>query len=228
MKKNNKLDFILVFSISALSFLTSCNNSPSPALESTPRGEPILRCDTLVFDENSRTFSLKLKTDSTADAKLHFQLLMDGDNILQESSEGYFSGILPFDNGYDVILKVEWPDTTITRQLHVVGFVEPIELVDKMTEEELKQLIISNDQSLKRGTNDHLSQSVSIKIIDCQSQTPPTMLRDVIGLLDRGEWESVEVIDLEYDSNNQITAITLKPIGEHLIVINENDYDLDF
>lgn len=224
MKTKKFLFYNLVFAIFVLC-LVACNGKPSPDTDvvTTPRGEPILSVDTLIYETDTESFTLVMKADSTADAKLTYQLLMDGDNELQKNETGEFHNVEPFENGYDVKLTVEWSDTTIYRQMHVVGFVAPAKPVEKLTSEELQQLILSKESSLTRGTNEHISQSFTLKVID--SQDPPTMMRDVIHRLENGEWKSIQVVNVEYDDNNLVTAITLKPVGEQVVVIEEDDYD---
>lgn len=190
------------------------------------RGTPILRCDTLIYDKENNSFCLVLMADSTANAKCTYRLLMDNDSVLQENSEGKFCGIQPFDNGYDVVLEVEWPDTVIMRQLHVVGFVTPPEPVEQMTAQELQQLIVCKDPSLQRGTNEHLSQNVVVEVIG--SRNPPKMLRNVILMLESGEWSSVKVTDVAYDADNRISHIILRPVGENPVDEDDEYYDGDF
>ena len=83
-----------------------------------------------------------------------------------------------------------------------------------MPKEVLEQLINNKDTALKRGTDNRISQSVILTIND--SRTTPTLLREVIRLIDYGTWQSVQVIEVSYDQASKINGITLKPIGEQL------------
>ncbi|MBR0048665.1 MAG: hypothetical protein IJP74_05000 [Prevotella sp.] len=224
MKRKNSFFGTLLIAVSA-SLIVGCKNTAAPTdSEVTPRGEPTLVCDTIVFDEASKTFNLSLHADSTADAKVTF-FLLDGDSILMQNTDGQFSGIPPFEEGYNVRLQAEWSDTTITTPLtHIVGFVVPREPVDKIPADELQKLINSQDKSLILGNNLHLAQGLSVVVTDTQMEA--SSLQDVITLLKNGVWKSVTVTDVSYDDNNLITAIKLKPVGEQQI--EDEDYDEDF
>ena len=194
-------------------------NIPTPSAQ---RGEPVLICEEPVYDEDSQTFSLTLVSDSTGGAKVTYQLV-DGDIILMQGTDGFFSGIAPLDDGYDVVMTVEWEDTTIVRTSHVQGFIAPRPPVEKMTEKELEQLINAKDASLKRGTNEHLALSPKLKVTDSKQDPKPKMLREVIRLIEYEDWASVVVTSVEYDEKNLITSITLHPVGEKIPSVDEEE-----
>ena len=175
-----------------------------------PTGTPDLRYE-LVEDLENHTFSLTLSADSVGDASVTFYLIDCGDTIMRESGQSViFNGIAPLDDGYDVVMRVERPDTIISR--HVTGFILTPEPVEKMTAEELQELINAKDKSIKRGTNDRLAQSVPLTLND--ALRTPKKLSEVIDCIEFGEWKSVIVTDVDYDDNNLITSVTLKPVGE--------------
>ena len=59
--------------------------------------------------------------------------ILDGDSLLMQNEEGVFTGFAPLEDGYNVQLRVEWNDTTITTPMqHILGFVIPREPVEKM------------------------------------------------------------------------------------------------
>ena len=218
-----------VFGIAALivvCLMQSCKQSVAPNNEIAPRGEPVLVVEDPVYDKESKTFSLALYADSTAGAEITYYLLY-GDSILMQNKEGLFTGIAPFEEGYNVQAKVVWSDTTIfTPIIHRFGFTVPQEPVEKMAAEELQRLINACDKSLKQGKNEHVAQGVKL-VVNNSQMNAPRMIPDVIILIENKVWKSVEVTSLEYDENNLITSITLKPVGE-IIAIDEDDEDQDF
>jgi len=226
MKKNIMIKQLLlvVFSAMMLSFF-GCQGKAGTGEQSSQRGEPVIIYENPIYDEASQTFTLTVSSDSTAGANVTYSLL-EGDSVIMSNSDGRFSGIPPFDEGYNVTLEAQWDDTTLVRTVHIMDFVVPRKAVEKMTNEQLQNLINSCDQSIKRGTNEHLTQGVKLTIRDSKS-VPPRMLPEVVTLIENGVWKSIEVINIEYDDNNLITAITLKPVGEH-VDIDEDDEDLDY
>ena len=215
-----------VFAAMILSLLLSCKEKQSGDDVISPHSDnPVLMAEKPLYDEETKTFSLTMMTDSTAGATLTFTL-MEGNNVLMENHDGEFRGIAPFEEGYDVKMEAQWDDTTIVRVIHVVDFIVPREPVTKMSATELAQLINKGDLSIRRCDNDHLSQGVKLVVTGSQ-MAPPQMLPDVIMLITNGVWKAVEIVNLEYDDNNLITSITLKPIGEQ-VVIDEDDEDFDF
>lgn len=225
MRNSMKRYIMAVVSVGMLCLLQGCKQTSTPEQESTPRGEPVLVQDTLMFDEESKTFTLTMHADSTAGAEVTF-FLLDGDSILMQNTDGKFSGIQPFDEGYNVKAQVIWEDTTIVTPLtHVLGFVVLREPVEKMLKEEVQQLINSQDKSLARGENEHFIQGFKLSVSDTKQNAPKAML-DVYTLLKNKVWKSVEVTSVEYDDNNLITHVALKPVGE--TVISEEDYEEEF
>jgi len=204
--------------------MVGCKQSVAPSdIKTTPRGEPTLVCDTLVFDEATKTFSLSLHADSTAEAKVTF-ILLDGDSILMQNEDGQFSGIYPLEEGYNVQLRAEWEDTTIMTPLsHILGFVIPREPIEKISEDTLQKLINAREKSLTLGINPHLAQGLIVKVTDTQMKA--SSLQEVVTFLKNGVWKSVSVTHVDYDDNNLVTSITLKPVEES---IDEEDYEEDF
>ena len=205
----------------------SCKQTASPDRSSSSRGEPVLKWDKPVYDEKTKTYSLTLYADSTSEAEVTY-FLLDGDSVIMQNKEGLFTGITPFDEGYNVQATVVWSDTTITTPLaHVLDFAEQQERVEKMSAEELQQLIAACDASLKQGKNPHLAQGVKLVVNGCHGQ-PPSMLPDVIILIENELWKSVSVTSLDYDENNRITSIALKPVGEQVAVEADDEEDEDY
>lgn len=199
--------------------LSACNNY------NERRGEPVLSHAAPLFDEVTQTYSLLVSADSVSGADLTFTLC-EGSNVLMENHDGRFSGIAPFEEGYSVKMNARWRDTTIVRTIHVMNFITPRDSVDKLSADELEQLINSCDRSIRRGTNIHLAQGVKAKIVDskmAQLQTLP----NVVLFIENEVWQAVEIIDVEYDMSNLVTSVTLKVLGEQ-VTIDEDDKDYDY
>lgn len=224
MKK--KIDIIKVFLcfivvVVSGSLFNSCKQ-PSSGFEadSNSRGEPQLSADRPEYDKDSRTFSLTLHTDSTAEANVTFYLL-DGDSILMETNDGHFQGIAPLEEGYNVKAKVEWSDTTIfTTAIHVTGFIIPREPVEKLSKDDLKRLFDAKD---KASIEIYLAQGV--KLLVKESKMKPALVNEILLYLDNHVWKSLEVTAIEYDEYNYITSITLKPIGEKVESVADDKDD---
>lgn len=213
MKKISSYLFILTAIICCQFSVTSCK-------EAIRHGQPTIHFDEPVFDEVSQTFSITLSADSVTDARVTF-FLLDGEEILMQNETGEFSEIAPLDEGYNVQLSAEWPDTTIvTLPEHVFGFIIPKAPVTPMSKEELEQLINAKDVTIKRGENEYLAQAVSVKIVGNQSAV--ATLFEAIEKLEQRLWTSAKISDVTYDENNLIIEVTLKPTEK---VINEDDYE---
>lgn len=205
--------------------LSGCNSNNSTTSDRENRGEPVLTHEIPEYDEATGTFSLIVGADSVGGATLLYSLI-DGDSIIMKSADGIFSGIAPFDEGYDVKLEVKWADTVIVRRCHVMDFIVPALPVDKISTEEFAQLINSKAESLRRSTDEHLAQGVIFRVVDSKMQ--PQMLPDAITLIENGLWQSIEVVKLQYNDKNLITEITVRPIGERIDDIDMDDEDYDY
>ncbi|MDE6278489.1 MAG: hypothetical protein K2M05_00800 [Paramuribaculum sp.] len=229
MEKNRLLGLSSIAAALSLivvgTMLPGCKGSGGDNADGGERGEPVLIHEAPQYDEATGTFSLVIKADSVGNAKLRYSLI-DGDSVIMRSDDGTFSGIAPFDEGYDVKLEVEWPDTVIERRCHIMDFVVPAAPVEKISAEDFAKLINSKAESLRRSTDEHVAQGVIFRVVDSKMQ--PQMLPDAITLIENGLWQSVEVVKLQYNDNNLITEITVRPIGEKTDDIDMDDEDYDY
>ena len=186
---------------------------------------PVLNYETPVYDATTNTFSLEITADSVDGAEISYSLTADG-ILIEKNRKGRFDRIPPFDEGYDVIMEAQWKDTTIFRSVRILGFVAPQEQIDKMTVEELEALINKGDACLRRGTHPQLVQGVKLAVVESKMSSPQ-MLSDVVTFIENGVWKAVEVVNLDYNKDNQIVKITLKPVGEN-VAIDDDDEDLDY
>ena len=216
---------LLIGIVVSSSLFSSCKQSASGSeTEAGERGEPLLIADRPNYDKQSKTFSLTIHADSTAGADVTFYLL-DGDSILMESSDGFFEGIAPLEEGYNAKAKIVWSDTIIiTSVLHVFGFSIPRESVEKLSKESLKKLFDAKD---KASIENYLAQGFKLKVE--KSKMKPEMINEVLQYLEIHIWKSVEITAIEYDDYNYITTLTLKPIGEKVeSVADEKDESSEF
>ena len=224
MKTELRLLTIAATTLLKAVLFSGCREKASRSEQVMQRGEPVLSNDIPVYDKTTQTFSLTVHADSIGDATVSYALL-DGDSVIMKSEDGQFSGITPFEEGYNVRLSAQWEDTTIERTIHVMDFIVPRDPVEKMTEDELELLINACDKSLRRSKNDHLAQGVKL-VVKGTKLSPPLILPDVITYIENGVWQKVDVIKVEYDDNNLINSITLKPIGE--VVDVDEDEDMEY
>lgn len=205
-----------------------CTNKKDISL--TPlRGEPVVKWERPVEDSISHTFSLALRTDSVDGAIVIYQLMDNGEVLMtRDGATTEFVGIEPLDDGYDVKMRAEWPnDTIITRTVHISGFVLAPPPFEPLSADALQQLINAKDISIKRGTDERISQSMTLTVTNAAEK--PTMLREVIKLIDNGLWQSVIVTNVELDPDSkQILSITLKPVGEKVEEMEEEELELDY
>lgn len=221
MKKNRIIYTVSLF-FGLILTLLSCNENKQKA-DAGLRGTPIIVVDTLYFDEESKTFSLTIHADSTAEAEVSYYLY-DGDSLLQECLDGQFRNIAPLVEGYDVKAKVVWSDTTVYTPLyHVNGFVVPQKPVEKISCKELQSLINAQDHSVMLGEHECLVQGVQIKTADGKEVS----MQDVLLYLSNKVWTSVEVTDINYNENNQVTNFTIKPkeVKTKLVTDDEDWFD---
>lgn len=203
--------------------LTNCGGKSSD--ETAENRNPVLSHGTPLYDEGTGTFSLEVSADSVEGASLMYSLIL-GDSVMARNEEGRFSGINPFEEGYDIKLEAQWPDTLIERMCHVMDFVVPTAPVEKISTSDLAALINAKDESLRTGSNEHIAQGVTLNVTGSRMQ--PQMLPDVLVLIENGVWKSVEVIKLDYNDKNLVTDITLRPVGEKADVIDDEDEDYDY
>ena len=135
--------------------------------------------------------------------------------------QAHFTNIAPLDEGYNIQLRAEWRDTTITTPpIHVMGFIVPRPQVEKMSLDDVQKAINAKTTSFKTGTDEHLAQKVNVTVVG--STLDVHSLLDVIDNLELGAWHRVIVTDLRYDDTNHITDITLTVEGE---TIGEDDFE---
>lgn len=207
-------------------FLTNCSGKGGKGgTGDEKRGEPVLTHEVPLYDEASGTFSLTVGADSVEGADLVFYLMM-GDSVLVKNTDGKFKGIAPFEEGYNVKLEVQWPDTVIVRECQIMDFIVPSAPVEKLSPEEFAKLVNAKDESLRLGTNEHVTQGVAFHVVGSKMQ--PQMISDAIMLIETGVWKAVEVVKLEYNEKNLITDVTVRPVGEKADVIDEEDEDYDY
>lgn len=190
-----------------------------------PGSNPKLCYSSPLYDESSQTFSIKAYADSADDAALCFTLLANGDTI-SVSHNGTFNNIEPFEEGYNLMMEAQWKDTIIIRNSHIYGFVVPQSSIEKMSANELEKLINGCDETIRLSSNPHLVQNIELSVVD-NKQSPPKVLSEVISFIKNETWSSVEVVQVEYEDNNRITKITIKPVGEKTIEVDDEE-DLDF
>lgn len=208
--------------IVSLFVMMGCNEKSNNKQEVTPRGNPVLCCEVPIEDQVNHTFSLTLRADSAANASVIFYLIDCGDTLMTENGQNVtFANIAPLDDGYDVAMRVEWSDTIIVLCRHVTGFKLTPEPVEPMTAEELQKLINVKDKSIRRGSNQKIAQSM--KLVVKESLRAPRKLSEVIDCIELGEWKSVIVIHVDYDDNNLITSVTLNPVGEKPLPVEDPD-----
>jgi len=210
MKTIKILFYLFVATVVTLFMFVNCKQSPTSGNGGKKRGKPVLYAGTPKYDESTKSFSLTLHADSTVDAEVTYYLL-DGDSLLMQSNDGHFTGIAPLEEGYNVKATIAWSDTTyVTPIIHVGDFCVSRESVEILSKDEVTRLINQKD---KRTMEKHVAQGITLKILE--SELKPALLNEVYLFLDSKTWKSVEVMDVEYDDNNLITSITLKPVGEH-------------
>lgn len=206
-----------------------CTDKKDVPTSARQRGEPVVNWERPVEDSITHTFSLALSTDSVDGANVSYQLMDNGEVLMtMDGTSVEFAGIEPLDDGYDVLMRAEWPnDTIITRTVHVTGFVLAPPPFEPLTANALQQLINAKDVSIKRGTDERISQAVTLTITDATEK--PAMLREVIKFIDNGLWQSVIVTNVELDpETRQVVSISLKPLGEKVEEVEEEDVELDY
>lgn len=216
MDRHIKILFTAVCVLLACCFLQGCSSSPEKA---NKRCEPLLVADEPQYDESTNTFSLTVRVDSTEDADITYYLY-DGDSLLMENSDGYFSAIAPLEEGYNVQAKVVWSDTTVViPAVKVMGFII-LKKIEKLPEKELQNLINKMDSNALEA---HMAQQVKLTVLD--SKIKPSLIHAVLLQIKNKVWDSVTVTEVEYNDNNYIVAITLKPV-EHIVPVSEDDEEI--
>ena len=216
MDRYIKKSFVAICALLTLLYMQGCSSSPN---KTDDRGEPVLVVEDPQYDEDTKTFSLTVRVDSTEGADITYYLY-DGDSLLMENSDGLFSAIAPLEEGYNVQAKVVWSDTTIViPAIRVQGFVVQ-KKIEKLPEKELQNLINKMDGNVLET---HMAQQVKLTILN--SKIKPLLIHDVLLQIKNRVWDSVTVTEVEYDENNYIVAITLNPV-EHIVPVSEDDEEI--
>ena len=69
----------------------------------------------------------------------------------------------------------------------------------------------------------HMALQVKLTVLN--SKIRPSLIHDVLLQIKNKVWDSVTVTEVEYDDNNYIVAITLKPV-EHVVPVSEDDEEI--
>ena len=112
MKPNYSI-FIFVLTLICLG---SCQNCKKTVIVI---GNPTLQWSIPEIDSTSHTFKFTLMSDSTEGAEVFFELI-DCDSVIMEGkgTTVSFTGINPLDEGYDVTMRVKWPDNLMKMILY--------------------------------------------------------------------------------------------------------------
>lgn len=136
-------------------------------------------------------------------------------DVLQTSTDGKFTDI-PYceDDGhcYDFAIMDVKADTLLCAAVPKPGFIRVVVVKEKMSKEELQQLINKHDSSLiGAGENDFLAPDVTLKFkgLPEDAVNIPENLSSVFEKIDFGIWTSVTVDNLKWDDKNRISEITL-------------------
>lgn len=213
MKTTNKI--LIALTITFVAAIYACNNTHV----SSEKHTPIVYVDTTsgkqpVWMEEDESFSLTAVADSTGDATLTF-LLLDGDSIIMTSQTGQFVGIPQREEGYDLQVKAQWPDTVLfSLPISVTGFVH-LEKINPLSKEELQSLICSCDPEISSGKHKALAQPLNVVVEDSQHE-PISTLSQVIQYIKLKRWKGVIVKNVGYDSTGHLTSITITPVGEQM------------
>lgn len=217
-KKSIIIPFLSLILLAGICFIQCAPTPPSRKL--------VLRYDDPCYDSITSTYSFTVLVDS-ADGTIFEYSLMDADSVLYHNETGVFTGIEPFNEGYDLMVKAVWQDTTIVHPSVRVWFPIFVPSVNPMTKEELTQLINAEDMSLQLNDNPHIAQGIEVVVTDAKLEA--SSLFEVIEYIHHNQWSMVEVTAIHYNEQQRIDKITLKPKKEILPEPPvESDDDIDF
>ena len=182
---------------------------PEDSSEIHPPVPPVISDVTYPEREgSSQTYYITVTSESQNVS--HFEL-RDGDAVIMKSQDGKFSGIPASRNEATYHVYAVASDGTESNPWIVPGF-EPIEIVSKATKEEVQRLI-NTRQSKVADNRKVFAQKVKVTTVDASSDDIlPNDFQGIFSNFSWESWESVQVVNLGYDSENRVNAVTVRPI----------------
>lgn len=169
---------------------------------------PTLTADPLEYRDGGYTFDVAVRHEPRAE---YYLALLEhrGEKVVARADGKHFAHVPPSqdDEGlYDLAIF----DKASGRKLNdipVSGFQPPVE--QRMTKQQLQQLIDSDDQSLY-GVHKQIANDCSLQFTGLPADADrPARLADVLMKLGIS-WESVTVTSVGYDQDNRISSITFR------------------
>lgn len=158
---------------------------------------------------NNYVYAFNAHCNLDGEEELIYELLPEnGDNVLVSNTDGKFAGIQPSPTGiYRVRVRVKRTGRMSEPQL-VTGFVErPTIKIEPMSKEELEEKINARTAFRERV---RISPMVKLNYVNLREEIGPKDVQEIGMRLKMKVWLSVKVKNVEYDSSNVVTAISLE------------------
>lgn len=148
--------------------------------------------------------------------KYEYQLMEEeGGKILQKSSDGKFVNLKPTDTEsyYFKVIISDGKKTEVTDSKQVIGFkkkpVTITELANPWTKEQLEEAILARKASMERN---FIARPIKISYTNLREDegAGPKHLQGVEEQLDFGQWSSIKVKNIGYNSRKEIISMELE------------------
>lgn len=165
-----------------------------------------------IFDKDSEKYSFEVVWQSAPkNSNVIYVLteLFSDDVVIQTSEDGRFTEIQPSKDkdagyGYRLYVKDRTSSTEICESREIFGFI-PQKKVDKISSEQLKEMILSGTD-FTSGGDEHISPNMVVISPDDPYVQTLTQAQQAIR---DGLYTSINVSNIEYDDMNKISKVTI-------------------
>lgn len=174
---------------------------------------PKIEYSPLNYDGKAYSFSTIVGNAPQQHYRIVLTVHRDSKKIIARSEDGKFKGIPPSEaegGQYDLVI-LDDRDSMLCEPTPVSGFIKRENITQKMSKEQLQELINNGDESLMGdGENNYLAPSLSLicKGLPSDAQKPES-LYDVVERLQNGLWSSVTILRVDYDKDDRISTVEI-------------------
>lgn len=172
--------------------------------------------ETPVYHDGSYSFDVIVENPPSAGSYYVVVLVHNDQHVVARSNDGHFDQVPPSaaEGGiYDFAVCAVANDSLLCEPMPRTGFLPQKSVAVRMTKEQLQELIDTDDNSLcGQGANDFIAPDCKLSFIGLPADVVnvPVNLEEVAEKKDIWKWSSISITNIEYDSMNRISAVTIE------------------
>lgn len=188
---------------------TSKNDTPAqtvkPAVQIT-----VMYSTPVETSRNVYKFNAYTNLEKSVPVKYELYVVNNKDTVVKyTSNDGSFKNVAARNSGYLIRAIVNKPnDKRISRYVTVTGFPYHAEHIDKLSVEEVRNLIVDR----KADSDSHFSRNVKLNFVNKKEPDNIVSFEKVGQQLMFKQWKDIVVKDLSFTTDNHIREVTIEII----------------